>query len=242
MVRLFYQRWWKVLAVIVLLFVVVAGLLVPMRTPGDGRAWTFPDLPILRESIRNTFFHIPMWFGMIALLLISLIYSIRYLGSSALRDDRVAYTFSHAGIAMGFLGLATGTVWAVYTWAHGDWSNTGWIRDPKILGASLTILVYLAYFILRGSLTDPEKRARLAAVYNIFGFAMAIVFIFVMPRLPNVDSLHPGNGGNPAFSDYDLDGHMRVVFFPAVLAWTLIGFWLASLRFRILELKTQHAS
>jgi heme exporter protein C len=45
--------------------------------------------------------------------------------------------------------------------------------------------------------------------------------------------LHPGNGGNPGFSKYDLDSNMRLVFYPAILAWTLLGFWIANLRIRL---------
>jgi len=47
--------------------------------------------------------------------------------------------------------------------------------------------------------------------------------LFILPRL--TDSLHPGNGGNPGFSAYVLDGRMRWVFYPAVIAWTLMGWW-----------------
>jgi heme exporter protein C len=46
------------------------------------------------------------------------------------------------------------------------------------------------------------------------------------------DSLHPGNGGNPAFSNTDLDNRMRMLFYPAVIGWTILGFWLVSLKIR----------
>jgi heme exporter protein C len=55
----------------------------------------------------------------------------------------------------------------------------------------------------------------------------------VYPRLNKVDSLHPGNGGNPAFSAYDLNSAMRWVFYPAVIGWILIGAWIAQLGARI---------
>jgi heme exporter protein C len=47
-----------------------------------------------------------------------------------------------------------------------------------------------------------------------------------------VDSLHPGNGGNPAFSSYDLDKNMRLVFYPAVIGWIMIGLWIANIAIR----------
>ena len=49
-------------------------------------------------------------------------------------------------------------------------------------------------------------------------------------------SLHPGNGGNPGFNYYDLDDKLRMVFYPAVIGWTLLGFWVATLRIRIKEI------
>ena len=53
----------------------------------------------------------------------------------------------------------------------------------------------------------------------------------ILPRL--TDSLHPGNGGNPAFAKYDLDSNMRMVFYPAVIGWLLFSFWLFQLKNRI---------
>ena len=51
------------------------------------------------------------------------------------------------------------------------------------------------------------------------------------------DSLHPGNGGNPAFGQYDLDSDLRMVFYPAVLGWTLLGFWITTLQIRSVNLQ-----
>jgi heme exporter protein C len=67
-------------------------------------------------------------------------------------------------------------------------------------------------------------------VYNIFAFGALVPLIYVVPRL--TDSLHPGAGGNPAFGSEDLDNTMRMVFYPAILGWTLLGFWIASLAYR----------
>jgi heme exporter protein C len=74
------------------------------------------------------------------------------------------------------------------------------------------MLMYFAYLILRNSFDDELRRARISAIYNIFAFAVFIPLIFVLPRL--TDSLHPGNGGNPAFGKYDMDNGMRLVLYP----------------------------
>lgn len=83
-------------------------------------------------------------------------------------------------------------------------------------------------------------RARISAVYNIFAFVLMIVFIQVLPRL--TDSLHPGNGGNPAFGEYDLDRQMRLVFYPAMIAWIGMGYWIWDIRCRIEKLKISTSS
>ena len=223
MLQLLKQRWWKALGVILLIYTIVAGLI--------GQV---PDLAILNESIRNLYFHVPMWFSMILLLLISVIQSLIYLNKGNLFNDLIAKETAYIGVFFGLLGLATGMVWANFTW--GSW----WVNDPKLNGALVGVLIYFAYFILRGSIPEEVRRAKVSAVYSIFAFVLFIAFIFVIPRL--TDSLHPGSGGNPAFSAYDLDNNMRTVFYPAVLGWFLIGCWITSLKIRISYLGEQQVN
>ena len=188
-----------------------------------------PRLAILNETIRNLFFHVAIWFTMFILLIISMVYSIKYLKSSDLKMDIVAGEFAAMGIVFGLLGIVTGSVWAKFTW--GDW----WVNDPKLNATTIALLIYMAYFVLRSSIEDSQQKGRISAVYNIFAFAAAVPLIFILPRL--TDSLHPGNGGNPGFSSYDLDNNLRMVFYPAVVAWTLIGVWFANLRIRVKKIE-----
>lgn len=216
--------WWKALCVILLFYTVIYGMLsdVPARF-------------ILNETVRNLFYHVPMWFGMVILFGYSFFFSIKYLRTLDPRDDIKAVEYTNAGILYSVLGMVTGMVWAKYTW------GTPWSNDPKQLSAAMSMLIYFAYLILRAGMKDEEKRARISAVYNIFAFAISIPLIFVLPRL--VDSLHPGNGGNPGFNAYDLDSHLRMIFYPAVLGWYLLGLWIASvsIRFRNVQLAQDNA-
>jgi len=59
--------------------------------------------------------------------------------------------------------------------------------------------------------------------------------VFVIPRL--TDSLHPGNGGNPALGGEDLDNTLRLFFYPSIIALILLGTWMASLLTRYERLK-----
>lgn len=215
------KHWWKVLAVVLILYAIIGGLLMDV-----------PRLPILHETIRNLYFHVTMWFAMMILMSVSMVYSIMHLSGFKIDNDTIASESARAGLLMGFLGLFTGMVWARFTW--GAW----WVADPKLNGAAITILIYLSYFILRNSMDEEQKRARVSAVYNIFAYALLVVFLMILPRM--TDSLHPGNGGNPAFSSYDLDNNMRMVFYPAVIGWTLLGLWIQSLRVRLRRIEKQY--
>ena len=146
-----------------------------------------------------------------------------WVGSLLPVPDREVGLFGGLGVGRIFMGV-TGMLWANYTW------GSPWHGDPKQKGAAIALLVYFAYFVLRGSLDNHEQRARLSSIYNIFAFATMVPLIFIIPRLE--DSMHPGNGGNPGFNAYDLDSRMRMIFYPAVIGWFLIGYWIVSLRVR----------
>lgn len=188
-----------------------------------------PVKPILNETIRNLYFHVSMWFSMMIFFIVSLVYSVKYLRTNKIQYDHYASEFARSGIVFGTLGLLTGMIWANYTWGK-FWNN-----DPKQLGAAIALLIYFAYLVLRNSLTEEDKRAKTAAVYNVFAFAMLIPTIWVIPRL--MDSLHPGGMGNPAFDTKDIDSRMRMIFWPAAVpGWTLLGVWITTLRIRLRSL------
>lgn len=212
------KNWWKALTVALLVFTVVAGMLMQV-----------PRLAILNETVRNLFFHVPMWFGMILILLVSVIYSIKYLRNPTIRNDTIAHEAAKVGVLFGVLGILTGMEWAKFTW--GEY----WSSDPKQNASAIGLLIYGAYLVLRSSFAEQQQRARVSAVYNIFAFAALIPLLFILPRL--TDSLHPGSGGNPGFNAYDLDSRLRVVFYPAVLGWTLLGIWIVEVKTRLELLK-----
>lgn len=213
------QTWWKILCIALLAFTIIGGLLTPA-----------PRLHILNETIRNLYYHVPMWFTMMILFTAGVIYSVRYLRTGNLTDDIYAVEFTNTGIAFSIFGMLTGMEWAKFTWGEA-WSN-----DPKELGTALCMLTYFAYSILRsGMKEDEEKRAKISAVYNVFAYALIIPLIGILPRM--VDSLHPGNGGNPAFKQYDRDTNMNIVFYSGCAGWILLGIWITtlSIRYRILK-------
>lgn len=212
--KIIYQTWWKVLAVLLIFSTLITGLLLPV-----------PRLAILHETIRNLYFHVPMWMGMLSVLVISVVFSVMYLNTGKEEYDLASVECVNTGLLFYALGLVTGMLWAKYTWGE------FWSGDPKQNSAAIAFLLYCAYLVLRNSIDEEQKRGKISAIYNIFAFPIMVVLIFVLPRM--TDSLHPGNGGNPAFGKYDLDNRMRIAFYPAMAGWSLLAIWIATIRYRI---------
>jgi heme exporter protein C len=211
------KNYWKIACMLLLIYTIWAGFM--------GKV---PRQAILNETVRNLYFHVTMWFTMIFLLGTSVYHSIQYLRKSDIKSDLISNAYVETGLVFATLGLVTGSLWAKFTW--GDW----WTNDPKLNSVAIGLLIYLAYGLVRSSMPDEQQKARISNVYNIFAFVIFMILIWILPRM--TDSLHPGNGGNPGFSKYDLDSNMRLVFYPAIIAWTLLGYWIANLRIRIKKL------
>ncbi len=207
----------KILTVLLLIYTAAAGILLEV-----------PRLPILNETIRVLYFHVPMWFTMIFLLLLSSVNAYKFISTKNINYDLISYNYAHVGVYFGVLGIVTGMIWANYTW------GTFWTNDPKLNGSAVGLLIYFGYFVLRNSIEDESKKAKVSSVYSVFAFSMLIPLIFILPRL--TDSLHPGNGGNPGFNVYDLNSQLRLVFYPAVIGFICLGLWIANIKFKLLKL------
>lgn len=196
----------------------------------ESTFFSFPSRHMLHESIRNLNFHVPMWFTMITLMLLSFLQSLKQLRTNELQYDRTANAYAAVGVLFGVAGIVTGAFWARFTWLD------FWTNDPKLNGAAIGVMIYSAYLILRSSIEDPSQRSRVSAVYNVFAFPIFVVLILIYPKLSGY-SIHPGSGDSVGFDTYDLDNNLRKVFYPAVLGWILIGLWISQIKGRIDKLK-----
>lgn len=218
-----HKSWWKLLGVALIYATIILAFYI-----------NIPEKPIIRQTIRNYFFHPPMWLVMMTNFTISVVYSIKYLGSGNLKFDLIGKEFANTGLLFGVMGLCTGMFWAKYTW------GAYWTGDPKLTGAMIGMLIYSAYLVLRGSLqSDYDKRAKISAVYNIFAYALLFPTLFIIPRM--TDSLHPGGSGNPVLNPNDVNSKMFKIFWMVAFpAWLLISFWITSLKIRIENLKQKN--
>lgn len=216
---------YKTLAVVLVLYALIYGLLIDVPT----------DVGMLDETLRNLFYHVPMWFGMMILLFVSWICSIMYLFNYKTQLHIYSSELTKTGIVMAMAGLFTGMLWGYSTWGY-PWDR----GDPKLNGVAIGLSMYLAYWVLQRSIEDETKKARLSAVYNVFVFPLFIALILIMPKLANF-SVHPASGDTVNFKTYNNKNNMQHVFYPAVIGWTLLFVWIAEIkiRFKNLQLKQQ---
>jgi heme exporter protein C len=202
--------------------VIVAGFLIQI-----------PYIPILEQTARNLFLHVPMWFTMMVTFATGFVHSVRYLNDPQPYTDIQASASTNVGLVFGICGLLTGSLWARFTW--GTWWT---FAEPKMNLAALAMMIYVAYFVLRSAFDDPERRAKISAVYNVFAATTIPFLLYIIPR--QLQSLHPGAEGNPAFSEITAP-ELRIIFYPAVIGFIGLAFWMIDIvkRYDWLTYKTQ---
>lgn len=203
--------------------VIISGFLIPI-----------PEIDILEQTARNLFLHVPMWFTMMVAFGMAFVYSVRFLNSEQMVMDRKAETATAVGLLFGICGLLTGSLWARFTW--GTWWT---FAEPRMNLAALSMLIFVAYFILRTAFNDPVKRAKISAVYNIFGITTVPFLLYIIPR--QLPSLHPGAEGNPAFSEITAP-ELRYIFYPAVVGFIGLSIWMMDILNRYKKVKELSSS
>jgi heme exporter protein C len=210
-------RVFGVTAAVWITVVIVLGILGPVS-----------QLPILEQTARNLYFHVPMWFVLYAGALVGAWHSVRVLATGREVHDIRAESAWLVSMTAGVAALLTGIVWARFTWYVG--TDIWWNGDPRQVMVAVQLLIGGAYFVLRGSVDDPRLRARLAAVYALLATATMPFLTYVLPR--RLKSLHPGAEGNPAFSEMDIASDMRWIFYAASVGFLMLAWWLYTQRVR----------
>lgn len=186
-----------------------------------GFLGNIPQLDILEQSARNLYFHVPVWFSLMAATIVSAYHSLQHLRTGARIRDVRAREAAKIALVCGALGIVTGMVWARFTWYEG--TGIWWNFDPKQSMAAVLLLIYGGYFVLRDAIDDDRSRGRISAVYNLFSVVTMPFLLYILPR--QMESLHPGGEGSPAFSQTDLAPAMKWIFYPSVLGFLGL-FWL----------------
>ena len=129
------------------------------------------------------------------------------------------------------LTMATGILFSQVQW--GAW----WQNDPRQTSFLMVLLIYAAYFGLRGSIQDRHKRAKSSGVYAIAALLPMLFLTYVFPRLPQVESFHPSN----SIMTGQIKGQYAYVVLALLVLMSVVAAWLYRIRVRadLLELKLE---
>ena len=113
---------------------------------------------------RIMYVHVPSaWLAYLAFL-VTLVGGLLYLRKGDLRFDRIAVASAEIGLVLTGITIASGAIWGKATW--GRW----WDWDPRLTTTAILFVVYAGYLLLRQSLVDRYRRARLAAIFGTLAF------------------------------------------------------------------------
>src|SRR5215217_1532507 len=190
-----------------------------------------PTELVMGDVQRVFYFHIgTAWTALLGFILAAL-FSVVYLINKDLKWDRLQVAAIEVSLVFFLITIVLGSIWARPAW------NTWWTWDPRLTTAAVTELIYVAYFMLRQGIDDPDRRARFGAVYALVGGISAPITFFAI-RL--FRTIHPVviAGTNPeADGTFSMTPAMLTAFFFALFAFSVIFFDLFWNRVRLGDLQ-----
>jgi heme exporter protein C len=213
-----------ILDIVTVLMLIIATAMVFFYTPMEA---------VMGNVQRVFYFHVAAgWVGMLSFL-VAAIAGVIYLITSGQKWDRVGLASVEIGMVFALINVVTGSIWARPIW------NTWWTWDPRLTTATIMLLIYAAYLLLRQGLDDPDRRARFGAVYAIVGF-LSVPLTFFSARL--FRTIHPvvvGTNQPGATGAFDMTPVMLQTFLFSLLVFTFIFVDLLWHRIRLGKLADQ---
>lgn len=196
-----------ILDVVTVIILVVATLMVFFYAPMEA---------VMGQVQRVFYFHVAAgWVGLLSFIMAA-IAGIIYLVNGNRLWDIVGLSSVEIGMVFSFINVVTGAIWARPIW------NTWWTWDPRLTTATIMLLIYAAYLMLRSGIDDPNRRARFGAVYAIVG-SISVPLTYFSARL--FRTIHPivigtnQPGGEGAF---DMTPLMLQTFLFSLLTFSFI--------------------
>ena len=184
--------------------------------------WSFripPDAKFQRPDLaRILVWHLPCAILCALLLFVGAWFAHKYLKTRDRVWDERTVTIHELSMTFSIATMSTGILFSEAQW--GAW----WSWDPRQTSFLIVMFVYAAYFVLRSSISDPEKRAANSAAYALSALLPALFLIFALPRI--LMSLHP----NDTISGGNLKGQYLYMVLANMVLFSILSVWLYRLR------------
>lgn len=190
--------------------------------PGAGR-FSEPELA------RILFFHLPNPILASICQIGAAWFSFLYLRTEVIKNDAKALALSELGVIFSINTMLTGMIFSKVQW--GAW----WQSDPRQTSYLIVTCLFLAYLVLRSTISDPQGRARKAAAYNMIALLPELYLTFVYPRLSTTNTFHP----NDTIVKRQLDTAYGISITVIITLVMILAFWLYRMRVKSLELENE---
>jgi len=175
-----------------------------------------PTELVMGNVQRVFYFHIgTAWTALIGFLFTAVL-SVIYLVTKDLKWDRYQVAAIEVSLVFFLITIVLGSIWARPAW------NTWWTWDPRLTTAAITELIYVAYFMLRQGIDDPDRRARFGSVYALLGGVSAPITFFAIRLFRTIHPVVISGGNSEAQGGFDMTSGMLTAMFVALIAFTVI--------------------
>ena len=182
---------------------------------------------VTRKAQHIFYFHMGMNVMTGLAFLVNFLSSITYLLTRRNFWDVMARSAAELGVVFGVGVLASGSLWARPTW------NAWWTWDPRLTTATITILLYVAYLMLRSAVEDPGRRARFAAVYGMFAFVSVPITFFSIRWWRTIHPTVFGGGNASAQGGFTLGPTIRQTLMFMMVTFTVMFVVTLAVRVRV---------
>lgn len=177
------------------------------------------------------FFHVPIALVSFIAFAVALAASIQFLRLRRFEWDRSAQAAVEVGVLYTALTLVTGMIWG-----RAEWGTPWRWNDAKLVLVLVLFLIYVAYLLLRREIPDPERRARISALYAVAGFA-SVPLAWFAQRIWL--SFHPTVFGSEAPDAGIVTPGVMPIFALSVLVFLALFLYLYRWRERLLQVETR---
>ncbi|MFC4800742.1 cytochrome c biogenesis protein [Neobacillus sp. GCM10023253] len=169
----------------------------------------------MRAAQKIFYYHVSSaWLAFLAFF-VTFVFSILFLIKRKRIYDTYAYVSAEIGVVFTIIVLTTGPIWARSAW------NTWWVWEPRLITTLILFFIYIAYIMIRQMDGVWDKKARLAAVFGIIGFAdVPIVFFAIRWWQTKFHPIVFGDG--PSQKGGGIEDTMLVALLVTITAFTIL--------------------
>lgn len=196
---------------------IISSLIVSslMCTAGYAALFIAPDERTMHDAQRIFYFHLPSWVAMFLALFVSVFGNISYLFTRKQPYDWLGVAGAELGVVCCTIGLITGPLWGKPAW--GIW----WTWDARLTTTFLLWLLYIAYLLLRSMVEEPDRRARISAVFGIFAF-LDVPLVYLSNRFWRTQHPTPVFFGGPNAGVDPAMGKVLLLCFAAMVGVMIV--------------------